>query len=183
SRAQERRRIDRRQVVRNRHKPARLCDHDFGISAIMMNAGIFLVPAVHEIAIAAELAIAARAAEEPDTHALPNRPALDAGTNRIDPPNEFVARDARPLDRELALYRGGIRMTYPACLDTNPDLTWRGRRQFPLHHFQAAGLTRLHSAIACRCHRRLLRFENALLPLSHTFPGRSGWTTNSIESH
>src|SRR5262249_6140928 len=136
--AQQRRRSDRRQVVRDRHKAARLGDHHFGISAIMMNAGIFLVPAVHEIAIAAELAIAARAPEEPDAHPLPNRPALDPGTKRVDPPDELVAWDARPIYGELALYRAGIRMTYPACLDTNPDLTRRGRREFPLHHFQAA---------------------------------------------
>src|SRR5262249_44547083 len=141
SRAQQRRRIDRRQVVRDRHKPARLCHHHFGISAIMMNAGILLIPTVYEITIAAELAIAARTAEKSDTHTLPNRPTLDTGTKRIDPPDELVARDARPIDRELALYRAGIRMTYPACLDTNPDLTRWGRRQFPLHHFQAAGLT------------------------------------------
>src|SRR5262249_56847550 len=127
SAARERRRIDGRQVVRDRHKPARFCDHDFGISAIMMNAGIFLVPTVHEIAIAAELAIAARTAEKSDTDALPNRPALDTGTKRVDPPDELVAWDARPIDRELALYRAGIRMTYPACLDTNPNLAWRGR--------------------------------------------------------
>src|SRR5215469_7649610 len=157
SRAQQRRRSDRRQVVRDRHKPARLCDHDFGISAIMMNAGIFLVPTVHEIAIAAELAIAARAAQKPDTHPLTDRPALDTGTKRVDPPDEFVAWDARPIDRELALYRAGIRMTHPACLDTNPNLTRRGHRQFPLHQFQAAGLTHLHGAVTCRCHRRLLR--------------------------
>src|SRR5262249_48635626 len=149
-----------------------LCDHDFGISAIMMNAGIFLVPTVHEVAMAAEVAIAAKTAEKSDTHTLPNRPALDARTDRIDPPNELVAGHTRPIDRELAPYRAGIRMTYPTRLDTNPGLTRRGRRQFPLHHFQAAGLTRLHCAIACGCHRRLLRFENALLPLSHTFPGR-----------
>src|SRR5215475_10423314 len=102
-----------------------LGDHDFGISAIMMNAGIFLVPAVHEIAIAAELAIAARAAEEPDAHSLPNRPALDPGTKRVDSPDELVAWDARPINSELALYRAGIRMTDPACLDTNPNLTRR----------------------------------------------------------
>src|SRR5262249_48785725 len=93
SRAQQRRRIDRRQVVRDRHQPARLCDHDFGISAIMMNTGIFLVPTVHEIATATELAIAARTAEKSDTHALPNRPALDSGTNRLNPPNELWAWD------------------------------------------------------------------------------------------
>src|SRR5215813_9783161 len=130
----------------------------------MMNAGIFLVPTVHEIAIAAEVAIAARTAEKSDTDALPNRPALDTGTKRIDPPNELVAWDARPINGELALYRAGIRVADPTRLDPNPDLTRRGRRQFPLHHVQAAGLTGLHCAIACRCHRRLLRFENALLP-------------------
>src|SRR5262249_28398070 len=157
-----------------RHQPARLCDHDFGISAIMMNTGIFLVPTVHEIATATELAIAARAAEKSDTHALTNRPALDTGTKRIDPPNEFVARDARPINGELALYRAGIRVADPTRLDTNPDFTRRGRRQFPLHHFQVAGLTRLHCAIACRCHRRPLRFVYALLPLSHTLPGTGG---------
>src|SRR5215813_13312847 len=156
SRAQQRRRIDRRQVVRDRHKPARLCDHHFGISAIMMNAGIFLVPTVHEIAIAAELAIAARASEEPDAHTLTDRPALDTGTKRVDPPDELVARDARPIDGELALYRAGIQVADPTRLNTNPDLTRWGRRQFSLHHFQAAGLTRLHGAIACRCHRRPL---------------------------
>src|SRR5262249_48381332 len=90
--AQQRRGIDRRQVVRDRHKPARLCDHHFGVSAIMMNAGIFLVPTVHEIAMAAEVAIAARTPEESDAHALPNRPALASGPNRIDPPYELVAR-------------------------------------------------------------------------------------------
>src|SRR5262249_36233423 len=125
----------------------------------MMNAGIFLVPAVHEIATAAELAIAARAAQKPDAHALTGRPALDTGTKRVDPPDELMTWDARPIDRELALYRAGIRMTYPACLDTNPDLTRRGRRQFPLHHFQAAGLAGLHCAIAFHCHRWLLRIE------------------------
>jgi hypothetical protein len=129
SRAQKRRRIDRRQVVRDRHKPTRLCDHDFGISAIMMNASIFLVPTVHEIAIAAEVAIAAIAAEESDTHALPNRPALDTGTKRIDPPDELVAWYARPINGKLALYRAGIRVADPTRLDTNPDLTRRGRRQ------------------------------------------------------
>jgi hypothetical protein len=71
---------------------------------------MFLVPTVHEIATAAELAIAARAAQKPDTYTLPDRPALDTGTERIDAPDDLVAWDARPIDRELALYRGGIRM-------------------------------------------------------------------------
>src|SRR5262245_8370898 len=132
----------------------------------MMNAGIFLVPTVHEIAIAAEVAIAARTAEKSDTHALPNRPALDTGTKRIDPPNELVARDARPINGELALYRAGIRVAHPTRLDPNPDLTRRERRQFPLHHFQAAGLTRLHCTIACCCHRRPFVLRKRFCPQS-----------------
>src|SRR5215472_1111675 len=49
----------------------------------MMNAAIVLVPAVHEIAIAAQLAIAARAAAKPDSNALTDHPALDSGTKRM----------------------------------------------------------------------------------------------------
>src|SRR5262249_34914236 len=64
-------RTARRQVVRDRHKPARLCEHHFGVPAIMINAGIFLVWTVHETAIAAEPAVSARTAEKSDTHALP----------------------------------------------------------------------------------------------------------------
>src|SRR6516165_10302602 len=72
--AQQRRRTDRREGVWDRHKAAGLGDHHFGVAAIVINTGIFLVPAVHEVAVAAELAIAARAAEKPDTHALTDRP-------------------------------------------------------------------------------------------------------------
>ena len=89
----------------------------------MMNAGIFLVPAVHEIAIAAELAIAARAAEKPDPHALTDRPALDTGTKRIDPADDFMAWDARPIDRKQAFHRAGIRVADPTRLDANAYLS------------------------------------------------------------
>jgi hypothetical protein len=61
----------------DRHESARFCDHHFGISAIMVNAGKLLVLAVHEIAVAAELAVSAIAAEKTDTYSLTDRPALD----------------------------------------------------------------------------------------------------------
>jgi hypothetical protein len=57
-----------------------------------MNAGIFLVPTVHEIAIAAELAIAAKPGEKSDTDALTQRPALDAETKSIDASHNFMPR-------------------------------------------------------------------------------------------
>src|SRR6516162_9106873 len=93
--AQQRRRIDRQQVVRDRHESARFCEHRLGIATVMMNAAIFLVLAVHEIAIAAELAIAAGPCKKPYTHPLTNRPALDAGTKGIDPPNDLVTGNTR----------------------------------------------------------------------------------------
>jgi hypothetical protein len=72
----------------------------------MMNAGIFLVPAAHEIAIAAVLAIATRTSEKPDSHALTDGPALDTRTKRIDPPDDFMARNPRPSDRKESVHRG-----------------------------------------------------------------------------
>ena len=88
----------------------------------MMNAGMLLVSAIHEIAIAAELAIAARAAEKPDTHALTDRPALDTRTKRIDPPDDLMAWNARPIDRKQAFDRGGIRVADSTRFDAETHL-------------------------------------------------------------
>jgi hypothetical protein len=63
----------------------------------MMNAATFLVLAVHEIAISAKLAIAAGAAEKPDTYTLTYRPSLDTGANSINQSDNFMAWDARPI--------------------------------------------------------------------------------------
>jgi hypothetical protein len=92
----------------------------------MMNAGIFLVPAVHEIAAAAEFAIATGAAKKPDPHPLTDSPALDAGTKGIDAPDHFVAWDTRPVDREQAFHRAGIRVTNPTRLYANAYLIGPG---------------------------------------------------------
>src|ERR1700751_330837 len=122
SRAQQRRRIDRRQGVWDRHEPAGLRDHHLGIAAVMMNAGIFLVTAVDEIAVATELAVAARPAEKPDTHALTDHPALDTRAKPIDPPDDLMTWDARPFDWKQSLHCAGIRVTDPTRLDANPYL-------------------------------------------------------------
>src|SRR5262249_8976406 len=148
-RTQQRRRIDGRQVLRDGHEPARRRNHDFGISAIMMNAGKFLVAAVHEIAIAAELAIAARAAEKPDTHALTDGPALDTGTKRIDPPDDLMAGNARPVDRKQAFHRAGIRVAHPASLDANAYLVWTGIKK-RLSYFRELSRSRdLDRSVCC----------------------------------
>jgi hypothetical protein len=92
----------------------------------MMNAGIFLVPTVHEIAVAAEFAVATKTAEKPNPHALTDRPALDTGTKSVDASDDFMPRNARPLDRKESLYRCRIRVADPTCLDANAYLigTW-----------------------------------------------------------
>jgi hypothetical protein len=92
----------------------------------MINAGIFLVPAVHEIAAAAEFAITTRAAKKPDPHPLTDSPALDAGTKGVDAPDHFMAWDTRPVDRERAFHRAGIRVANPTRLYANAYLIGAG---------------------------------------------------------
>src|SRR5262249_21575307 len=76
SRAQQRCRVDGRKIVRNGHQAARPGDQHFGVSAVAMNSGEFLIAAVYEVAFAAKFAIAAGASEEADAHALRDDPAL-----------------------------------------------------------------------------------------------------------
>src|SRR5215469_9166363 len=147
-RAQQRRRIDRRQGVRDRHEPAGLRDHHFGIAAVMMNAGIFLVTAVDEIAVATELAIAAGPAEKPDTHALTDHPALNTGAKRIDPPDDLMAWDARPFDWKQSFHCAGIRVAYPTRLDTDAHFARSWGLQCLFRELQTALADRLDCAIS-----------------------------------
>jgi hypothetical protein len=73
-----------------------------------MNARIFLVPTVHEIAIAAKLAIATKAGEKSDADALTLHPSLDTGTHSIDPSHNFMPRNAWPVDGEQGFDSGRI---------------------------------------------------------------------------
>jgi hypothetical protein len=85
-----------------------------------MNAGVFLVPAVHEVAVATELAIAARATEKPDPYALADRPALDTCADFVDPTDRLMARDSRKRDAGEERVDGRrIRMANATGL--NPD--------------------------------------------------------------
>jgi hypothetical protein len=67
SRAKQRRCVDGRKVVRNRHQAARPRDQHFGVPAVAIDAGEFLIAAVYEFASAAIFAVAAEAPEEADT--------------------------------------------------------------------------------------------------------------------
>ena len=88
----------------------------------MMNAGIFLVPAVHEIAVAAEVAITAGAAKKPDSNALTHCPALNTSADGIYPSDDFMARDARPVDGKGPLDRASVGVANATGLHPNPHL-------------------------------------------------------------
>jgi len=112
-----------------------------------MNARIFLVPAVPEIAFAAELAIAARAAEKPDPNALTDRSALDAGTKRIDPADDLMTWDARPIDRKQSFHCARIRVADPTRLDAYPHPAGSRSLHCLLCQLQTASADRLHCGI------------------------------------
>src|SRR5215472_17162076 len=122
----------------------------------MMNAAIFLVPAVHEIAIAAELTIAARAAEKPDPNALTDHPALDAGTKCIDAADDLMAWDTRPIDRKQALHCAGIRMADSTRLDADPHLAGSRSVQCFFGQLQPTWADRLYCAIVRCCFHHYL---------------------------
>jgi hypothetical protein len=67
-----------------------------------------------------------RAAEKPDTHALPDRPSLDAGTESVDPSDDFMPRNARPSDRKESVHRGRVRVADPTCLHANAYMIGTG---------------------------------------------------------
>src|SRR4029077_5755516 len=95
-----------------------------------MNPGVLLVPAVNEVAAAAELAVAAGAAEKPDTHALTDRPALDTRTKRVDPADDLVpGHSRRDQARKLSFDGCRVRMTYPACFNPQAHLARSRLRQ------------------------------------------------------
>src|SRR5215469_11343939 len=124
SRAQQRRRVDGRKIVRNGHQAARPGDQHFGVSAVAMNAGKFLIAAVYEVAFAAKFAIAAGASEEADADALLDDPALYIGAERVDPTDGFMAGHPRPVDWKLTLHGTGVRMAHAASLDAYPYFAW-----------------------------------------------------------
>src|SRR5215469_6595884 len=114
-----------------------------------MNAREFLVTTVHEIAISTEFAITARTSEEADTDALTNRPALDTGAKGIDPPDHFMAWDTRPIDREQAFDRAGIRVANSTRLDANAYLIGSGIQKWPPYFREFSRSRDLDGSVCC----------------------------------
>jgi hypothetical protein len=78
--------------------------------------------AIHEIAGAAELAVAAESVEKPDADALADRPSLHAVAERIYAADCLVTGYAWPVDREDAVDCAGIGVTYAAGFNANAQL-------------------------------------------------------------
>src|SRR3984957_1590591 len=146
--------ISRRKAVRDGDESARSCEHHLGISAVDMNAGVFLVATVHQIAIATKFAISARAAEKSHANALTNRPALYARAEGIDSPDCFMPGNARPLDGKQTFHRAGIGMANSACLNANSHLTRRRLGNCPLDNTECARRWHFY------CHIRATHFHS-----------------------
>src|SRR5258707_15159684 len=117
----------------------------------MINASIFLVTAVHEINISSVLAIATRTPEKPAPHPLTDGPALDTRTKRIDPPDDFMARNPRPSDRKESVHRGRIRVADPTCLHANAYLIGTGVEK-RLSYFREFSRSREFDCSVCYVH-------------------------------
>ena len=115
----------------------------------MMNAGKFLVPAVHEVAVGAEVAITSGATKKPDSHALTHRPALNTSADGIYPSDDFMARDARPVDGEGSLDRPSVGVANSTGLHPNPHLTGIGINQRFHNGLEFAGLRDLNRFVRC----------------------------------
>jgi hypothetical protein len=81
-----------------------------------MNSGELLIFAIHQIAIAAEVTVAAGAAKESNPYALSNSPALHFRADSIDPAHGLVAWHSREGNWEKTFHGPGVRMAYAAGL-------------------------------------------------------------------
>jgi hypothetical protein len=113
----------------------------------MMNAGVFLILAMHKVTTAAKRTVAARAAKKSNTYPLTDGPTLDPGTQLVDSPNGLMARDARPIDRKQAFHCARIRVTDSARLDADAHLAGSRSLQCLLRQLEAPWADRLDCAI------------------------------------
>src|SRR5690349_11653886 len=122
-------------------------EHVGGVPAVALHAGPGRdVLAGEGFVAAAAAAIAARAAEPADAHAIAGLPAFDTGADRLDRSHDLVARYAR-IDHagRDTLDRQGIAVANAARVDPDQQLTRTGLRDVPLDSLQlAAGVGNGH---------------------------------------
>src|SRR5262249_52931489 len=126
----------------------------------MLDARIFLILAMNEVACTASRAVPARAGQEANPDPLIHRPTLDPLTQRVDPADHLMARYTRPGDREHAGDRRGVAMTDPTSLDTDADIAgWRFAQRL-CREFKLSRRDRLDCAVGGGV---VGHFQNSLL--------------------
>jgi hypothetical protein len=114
------------------------------------NAGVFLVPAVHEVAAATEIAIAAGPAEKSDAYSLTDAPALNTCADFVDPTDHLMARDSRKPDAGEDRVDGRrIRMANATGLNPDTHLTWSRLCQRSLDEIKHTRTCSLNGSISC----------------------------------
>src|SRR5215467_6337279 len=99
-----------------------------------MNSRVFLVLTVHKVAAAAKFAITARASEKADADPLADLPTANAGSHRVNAPDDLVAGNTRISNAgETSLDCGGVRVANTTRLDANAHLVLAGILKRPPH--------------------------------------------------
>src|SRR5262249_42645725 len=89
------------------------------------------------------------AAKKPDSHALTRRPALNTSADGIYPSDDFMARDARPVDGKGPLDRASVGVANATGLHPNPHLTGTGINQRFHYGLEFARLRDLNCFVCC----------------------------------
>lgn len=119
-RAQQRRGLGRRQLVRDRDQAACPGLGDFRVAAVDGHPGHRLVGARDEVAPPAELADSAVTAEEPEADPLPCRPSFHAGSEGVDHADDLVPGNP---ERLCGLHAEAVGVADPAGFDPDPGLS------------------------------------------------------------
>src|SRR6266567_4664204 len=148
-RAQQRRRLDRRQVIRKSRHGADWSDHVLAVSAVEGDASDLLRLARKQISAPAGIATPAVSAVPADSNALAWRPSGHSIADGIDGAGDLVPENARVLNpRPQAFLHEGIAVTYAARRDFDSDSSRRGLRYWPLDHFKRS----LRTCKLCNTH-------------------------------
>lgn len=128
----------------------------------MMNAGKFLVLAVHEIAVAAELAVTAGPAEKSHAYSLTDAPALNTCADFVDPTDHLMAGYSRKRDAGEDRVDGRrIRMADAAGLNADTHLAGWRLSQRAFSEMKNAWACNFNSFVCCahiHCLAHLARF-------------------------
>jgi hypothetical protein len=132
--AQQRRRVQRFQRVRNPDQAAGAGVDDLGVTAVFGGARLWLVLAVHKIAPTAPLAFAAMTTQETQADAITDLPRGDAVADRVDHADDLVARHDRPTWVVThALDAKHVAVADPAGMRPEPHVTRAGRHRLAIH--------------------------------------------------